>query len=244
MSRFDLETEEHAVEPQRRLELVATLLSEPRLWTEWLAQHPDRSEAFAETFRKVVRLEQVTAWETVVLLRQLGCEKKTTEQLGLMGAEELQRCSDYFGWVEGLVDLVERTPERREVVSRSWHLYRDVRGDLEECQRAMRAGAFSARELLALGEVEKAWLTAQLQIEGSVGDRSRELVQTNPFLELSPHLSRESLDRYLGRKQPRPGVATAERIGEHLSLCDECRLAYESRSDETVKGSPTSVSAA
>lgn len=229
MSGIESNTDEMSLAPQRSLDLVATLLSEPRLWTSWLAEHPDRSETFAEAFRRVVRLEQCTGWETEVLLRQLGCKTKTTKELARMGPGELQRCSSYFGWVEDLAALADVTRDRREIVSRAALLYRDVGGDLEECRTAMNAGRFSAAELLALGETERAWIAGQLEISGPIGESARRVQRTNPFVEDRPHLSNEKLDQYLGLREPELGPTIQRRIDDHLAICDECRSASEAR---------------
>jgi hypothetical protein len=229
MSGFEMKTDELAAMPQKSLNLVAALISEPRLWTSWLQEHPDRSELFAETFRHVVRLEQDTGWETSVLLRQLGCQTKTTDELGRMEARELQQCCDYFAWVETLVVLPVEVAQRRQVVSRAAMLFRDVRGDIEECKRAMEAGDFSGFELLKLGEIDRAWAACQLQIEGPIGERERLLQKTNPFAALHPHLSEERLDQYLDPEDERMSHLMRARIADHLVICNECEEACKAR---------------
>lgn len=229
MSHFEPDTKESMVAPQESLDLVAALLSEPRRWTEWLSKHPQRSELFAETFRFVVRLEQATRWETEVVLEQLGCRTKTTEELGRMDERQLQRCCEYFEWVESLVSLLAGTDDRRQIVSGAALLYLDSAGNLETCKQALEAGEFSAGELLALGEIESAWAVSRLHLEAPVGERSRLIARTNPFVRERPHLSVERLDQFIDLDDRLMDSVMRARIADHLDLCSECHEVYESR---------------
>ena len=242
MSHFEPDTKESMAAPQESLDMVAALLSEPRRWTEWLSQHPQRSELFAETFRFVVRLEQATRWETNVLLTQLGCRTKTTDELGKMDERQLQRCCEYFGWVESLVLLLSGIDERRQIVSGAALLYLDSSGGLDACKQALEAGDFSAGELMALGEVESAWAVSRLHLDAPAGDRARLVAQTNPFARERPHLSVERLDQFGDLSDRHMDSVMRTRIADHLDLCSECHEVYESR--RVVRESNPSLSVA
>lgn len=228
MSHLEPETSESILAPQESLDMVATLLSQPRHWNEWLSQYPERSDLFAETFRFVVRLEQATCWEIEVVLSELGCRTKTTDQLGRMEERQLESCCEYFAWVESLVSQLSGIDERRQVVSGAALLFRDAQGDLGACRHALGAGEFSGSELLALGEVERAWEISRLRLESPIGGRARAVRDFNPFAVERPHLSDERLDRYIEGDRHLDSVM-CNRIAEHLDLCSECKQAYEAR---------------
>lgn len=241
MSGATNDTQEQRLPSQAGLDMVASLISEPNRWNDWLSQHPDRWPLFFDNFRQIVRLEFATGWKTRTVLTELGCQIETTEELGEMEDEELETCLEYFKWVESLTEYLDTTAERRRILSEASLLFRDTQGDLSECKRSMMAGTFPGVELLKLGEIEKAWETARLQIGGTIGDRARMLRDTNPFVRSRPHLSDERLDDYL---DPNGGIGKEMRgrISRHLKQCTECRNACEAR--EAACGPRRAVSAA
>jgi hypothetical protein len=212
--------------------MVASLISEPTRWNDWLSQHPDRWDLFLKCFRQVVKLEIATAWPTQTVLTELGCHVQTTDELGKMEEEELMLCLEYFKWAGGMTDLLEDHRERREILSGASLLFRDGRGDLDDCKQSMKVGDFPAEELLKLGEVEKAWDTARLYLGGKIGDRARMLRDTNSLIEPQPHLSEERLDLYLDSEGGIEGEMR-KRITRHLEHCTECRNACEARRTHT-----------
>jgi hypothetical protein len=145
-----------------------------------------------------------------------------------MEEEELKICLEYFQWVGKLADLLESHDERRQILSGASLLFKDSRGDLPNCKQSFKAGTVPAEELMKLGEIEKAWATARLHLEGKIGDRERMLRDVNFFYEPRPHLSRDRLDLYL---DPRGGIEgdIRRRIQSHLEHCTECRTACEER---------------
>jgi hypothetical protein len=214
--------------------MLAALISEPRLWTEWLAQHPDRSDAFAAAFRQVARLEHLTQWPTETLLVELGCGK-TQAEASEMTALDLEQCCSYFDWVEDLVGLADVVFERRRIVSGAARIYRGTHGDMARVEEIMSAGDFPAIESLNIGEVENAWTAARQQLQNRIGDRARNVAENNPFSAPRPHLRQHRIDQY---RDPRSGMSQPmrDRITAHLKICDECREIVEGGSDPGASG--------
>lgn len=223
------ESREHRLPSQAGLDLVASLIREPKRWEDWLTLVPDRWDLFLKVFRQAISLELATGWETQTLLTELGCQIRTTDELGNMDEAQLQRCSEYFSWVESLTELLPSIAERRRVVSGAAMLFRDSAGELERCVACTESGAFSAFELLKLGEIDKAWLYARINLDGPIGDRTRLVRERNPFAKRTPHLSDERLDRFLDPVSDLDAMMR-ERIARHLELCTECRDARDARS--------------
>jgi hypothetical protein len=216
------------IPPQAGLDMVAALVREPRRWSDWLSGHPDRSELFADIFGQATLLANATKWEMHTLLTELGCRVQTTAELGEMEEAVLRRCRDYFSLVRELAELLPETDERREIVSGAALLFYDSDGDFERCRESLKAGPFSATELIELGELDKAWSLSRLNLAGPVGDRARLLEEKNPFSKPRPHLSEERLDQYLAPA----GILAPEmraRIRAHLELCPACCDAFHER---------------
>ena len=240
LSRRTNDSQEHRLPSQASLDMVASLISEPARWNDWLSRHPDRWHLFLENFRHAVRLEFATSWTTRTVLTELGCQVRTTDELGKMEDDELERCRDYFEWVETLTDLLGTVDERRRVLSGASLLFRDCKGSIAECKLSLSAGDFPGIELLKLGEIEKAWTAARLHLDGPIGERVRTQMATNPFSRPRPHLSGDRLDRYL---DPAGGLDAEmrERIRRHLENCTQCRSACEAREATCWPQRPASV---
>jgi len=126
--------------------------------------------------------------------------------------------------------LLPTVGRSRRTVSGAALLFRNRGGDLAGCRRSLEsASTFAGIELLKLGEIDKAWATARLHLDGPIGERARLARETNPFATARPHLGNKQLDRCLGRDGDKLGREVCTRIARHLELCGQCREACEAR---------------
>lgn len=212
--------------PQGSLGLVGELLSQPRYWSKWLSEDPTRSELLAETFGCVVRLEQQTGWPSTTLLRELGCQKRAAEELRDMRLDEVELCRNYFGWIEELVALVDRTAEQRRIVVGAARLFRDLHADLIACRGAMEAGDFTPIDFLRLGEIDRAWQVCRAQL-GRTGQGARTSDPLSPGTD--PHLRSKRIDRFLDGDSEAMSYAMHRRLARHIAVCPRCAQAVEER---------------
>jgi hypothetical protein len=223
--------------PPRVFADVGVLLSRPERWHEWLSQHPDRAELFAEAFKCVVRLEAHTGWPVRKVLEELGCDTKTEDQLAALTEERLGTCSAYMRWVESLLNELDRKIDKRLAVSSAARFFVAANQELETCKTLMSRGPFPATDYLRLGEVAQAWDTAVRFLDGRQGERAQRAYEANPYMDAtSPHLSPKRL-AMLARPDAEQllGPRIADRMHEHLELCPACKVASRGALDSAAR---------
>ena len=202
------------------LNQVGVLLSQPKLWGRWLADHPDRGPLFKEIFSCLVRLRSETGWSDDQILERLGCDTKSEEELSSLTKEHLETCLGYMLWVESLVKLHDVPVDKREIVEEAASFFAAAKRDLSRVEKAMRKGAFTAEEYLELGEIKQAWELARAQLIDSGGEVLA--AAERDALHLSPKrlevLASPDADELLG-----PRVARRMRV--HLGHCTSCEAA-------------------
>jgi hypothetical protein len=206
---------------------VGALLARPSLWGDWLAQHPERAELFKDAFSCVVRLRSHTGWSEDGVLKALGCDTKTEHELSELTEERLRSCLEYMLWVESLLGPHDLALDKRLIVKGATRFFVAADRNLGRIELLMEQGDFAPSKYLALGEVAEAWNSAFRLLEGTAGERARQLHEENPFIdEDTPHMSPMRLEMLI-----RPDAAellggrVEKRMREHLELCHVCAAA-------------------
>ena len=158
-----------------------------------------------------------TNWDVDELLGQLGCRSRAPHELQEMSAIQLRRCNDYFHWVEHLCQLVDRPVERRRIVVEAAHIFRKSGRDLLRSRSAMNEGRMSSIGYLELGEIDKAFQTAECAVMGQ------------PIENVVVHLRGRRIDRYLDENDSAMSPAMRDRISRHLVTCRACSDAARQR---------------
>jgi hypothetical protein len=204
---------------------VGALLAQPNLWSDWLAQHPDKAKLlFKDAFSCVVRLRSHTGWSEDEVLEALGCDTKTEAELSQLTEERLRSCLEYMLWVESLLGPSDLALDKRLIVRGATRFFVAANRDLDWVKTQMEQGDFSPANYLALGEVSEAWASAFRRLVGPAGDRARRLHEENPFVdEDTPHMSTMRL-KMLTRPDAAEllGMRVEKRMREHLDLCHVC----------------------
>jgi hypothetical protein len=226
--------------PPRVFSQVGVLLSRPDLWGGWLDGRPDRAGLFKDAFSCVVRISSHTGWLAEAVLKRLGCETKTEEQLSELTESRLRSCLEYMLWVESLLVDLDLAIDKRLTVQGAARFFVIAERDLARVEAAMEEGDFSAAEYLRIGEVAAAWECAVRFLPGAVADRVRRVRAENPLIDDStPHMSPMRLEM-LNRENASQllGDRVEARMREHLDLCHVCagslRRAGSLRTDDRL----------
>jgi hypothetical protein len=206
------------IEAETELNLIATAISDPASLDEGLGEGEPRTGLVLRQARATVqRVADQTRWPVEELLDRLGCRQRQPGELAALAASQVERCGEYFEWVEQLAELVDRPPERRRVVIAAARLYRRAGFDLRLADRAMATGRFSATSYLELGEIDSGFLRAERKLE------------RRPSPEVRVHLRPKRIDRYLDPNDSSISPCTRDRIAVHLITCRGCAEAVRLR---------------
>lgn len=210
---------------------VGSLLWRRELWLSWLEENPGEANLLARAYSCLVRLSSHTGWTEDRVLKRLGCDTDSDEELRKLATERLGLCSLYFEWVESLLLELDLASDKRLIVSGAARFFAAAEEELDLCKTIMRTGTFSPLEYLRLGEIAQSWQCAIRGLPGHRGNRARETQQKNPFIdESTPHLSPKRLDM-LDRESSQAllGVRIEKRVRKHLNHCPTCEEAYGRR---------------
>jgi hypothetical protein len=202
---------------ERDLGIIGELISEPDRWSDWISEDETRVALLERAGASVRRMAAQTDWSVDELLEKLGCRSRESHKIQEMSAAQLRRCNDYFHWIETLCRLVDRTAERRRIVIDAAHFFRRADRDLLRSRAAISAGQLSPIEYLKLGEIDKAFQTAESALTGK------------PIDDAVVHLRARRIDRYLDENDSTISPAMRERIGRHLVTCRRCSEAARLR---------------
>lgn len=216
---------------------VGSLLWRREFWLSWLEENPGEADLLARAYGRLVRLSSHTGWAEDQVLKRLGCDTSSDEELRKLATERLGLCSLYFKWVESLLGELDLASDKRLIVSGAARFFTAAEEDLDSCEAIMRAGSFSPMEYLRLGEIAQSWQCAIGGLPGHRGARARETQKQNPFIDQStPHLSPKRLDMLdLDNAHELLGLRTEERMRKHLKHCAACEEAYERRKISRVR---------
>lgn len=189
----------------------------------------------AQAYLLLGGLRELTKWDEQTLVKQLGCHRATKRS----AAATMKHSVDFLGWVVALCNFVDREVDRRDIVFGAVQLSSAIGGPLEDrvkaCTDATNAvvdGELSARELLKLGEIPKAWRQAALAVEAGPLRESAERVHalTKPLEEVvGSHINPRRL-RWLLEETPEREAMRTEKLGAtvalemdlHLENCTKC----------------------
>lgn len=158
-----------------------------------------------------------TGWQVDQLLQKLGCRMRGSERFAELNVAQVERCRNYFAWVERLTVMVDRASERRRVVAEAARLYRAADFDLRIASRSMSGGPFPATAYLELGEIDGAFAHAMARAE------------RKPLPEATVHLRPKRIDRYLDSGDTSISPWMREKIAVHLVTCKRCSEAVRLR---------------
>lgn len=182
--------------------------------------------------RRADRLALATGWERDQFLVCAGCSSAEKVVTGDPKINFLLACLSYLMWVEKILDKLDLPSDRRTAVVELDQLFRDSNKDLQTCKQAMQAkpqtGERSANELLKLGEVTRAFQVALAHTDTEHGQRAKRVLLDDPLYLSSPHVDSERIE--LAWTEPAVlGEEVAERIRDHVVLCESCTEAYAQR---------------
>lgn len=223
----DLEISSEGKSSPQAFSQVGALLARPALWADWLGRHPERADLFKDAFSCVVRLRSHTGWSEDEVLKGLGCDTRTEDELSELTEERLRNCLEYMLWVETLLDPHDLALDKRLIVRGAARFFVAAERNLVRVEALMDEGEFSPSKYLALGEVAQAWESALRMLDGPAGDRARRLRADNPFVdEDTPHLSLQRLEMLSDPSAAMLlGPRVVARMQEHVGLCHVCATA-------------------
>lgn len=186
-------------------------------------------------------LRGLTRWGDETLCAQLNCRlDRWTQAGGASGGDQaaLNHSLLFLTLVRDAAQQVDLVADRREVVNAAVELCHDSGGPVVKRAPRMRAaleqtptGDLKPFDLLALGEIGRAWRSAALNMElGPAYERAAAAMRlTGEVAAQTAHLSPERLMVLAGRN-PKDllGRNVSKRMAEHLLLCNKCSKLAES----------------
>jgi len=226
------------------LDLLAELARDPQLRQEWRGERsPELGKLFDDAFLLIGGLKHASAWEIETLLDELGCHRRSREELESLEAPDLEHCIAFLEW---LTDLERETPDvdvTCELLRTASRMYARLRRDVGEreslisCELIVNAPLGQAGDrdltpldLIRIGEVGPAFQFAATMAKGKLGDDARQLADENPFSRLSlVHVRPSIMDAILRFDVDSPTLSSERiaRLAEHIDGCDACRREYE-----------------
>jgi hypothetical protein len=206
-----------------------SVLLRPKLWSAWLAKHPDHADVLANGHGYLVVLTTHTQWDPERVLDRLGCDTDSEDRFLDLSEDQMKLCGEYFQWVAVLLSNLDLPSDKRLAVSGAARFFAAAEKNLDACKTIMRSGPFPPIEYLKLGEIAQSWQCAIRGLDSPRGQRARATEQRNPFVDAkTPHLSPKRLDMLaLQDSQHLLGANVEERILEHLDNCAICANAQE-----------------
>lgn len=235
MGDNQVKTAEHEGE-QPSLSQVGKLLLYDELLVKWAAVDPSRVPLFKQVYGCVGRLESETGWELEVLLQRLGCDTTREDFDEKLTPRRLAMCIEYMEWVEDVLAAFNLHFDKRLALKGASGFYKAAGEDLTLVKEIMSEGSAPAL-FLSLGEIAQAWRAASRSIEGPVGDRSRRLHDSNPFIDAdTPHISPQRLKMLRSEEAPELlGADMSERMRVHVADCPRCGEAWASLVDARAR---------
>jgi hypothetical protein len=223
------------------LDLLAELIRDRALRREWRDERePELGDLFDDALELFGGLRHASGWEIEVLLDELGCHRRTRDELEGLRAPDLHHCIGLLCWLD---DMAVSTPDvaaTRDVLREASRIYGKLvleigEGDsLVACQRATTAQLgkhvddiqVTALDLIAIGEIGPAFQFASVHLPGSIGESARELAPASldeePLVHIRPTVMRALLHT---RRRPHDQALSGERtlrLTNHLDRCRAC----------------------
>lgn len=219
------------------LDLLAELIRDRALRRDWLDERePEFSDLFDDAFLLFGGLRHASGWQIEVLLDELGCYRRTRDELEGLKAPDLQHCVAVLTWLD---NLARRTPDiaaTRDVLREASRVYGklmleiDERDSLLACEDALgvRLGTHAdenvtALDLIAIGEIGPAFQFAAVHLPGSIGESARGLVAETLDEEALVHIRPPVITALLhGQRHPQDQLLSGERTRRLISHKDHC----------------------
>lgn len=229
------------------LDLLAELIRDRALRRDWLDERePEFSDLFDDAFLLFGGLRHASGWQIEVLLDELGCYRRSRDELEGLKAPDLQHCVAVLNWLD---DLAGRTPDiaaTRDVLREASRVYGklmleiDERDSLLSCQEVLslhlgkRADRkVTALDLIAIGEIGPAFQFAAAHLPGSIGESARELAPEPLDEETLVHIRPPVIKALLhGQRHPHDQLLSGERtrrLTNHKDHCPACGAEFSAQ---------------
>ncbi len=229
------------------LDLLAELIRDRSLRREWQDEcGPEFGDLFDDAFLLFGGLRHASGWPIEVLLDELGCHRRTRDELRGLQPPDLRHCVAVLTWLD---DLAGRTPDvaaTRDGLREASRIYGKLmleigeRDSLSACQAALgarlskRAGEdVTALDLIAIGEIGPAFQFAAVHLPGSIGDLARELAPAALDEEALVHIRPPVMKALLhGQRHPEDQLLSGERtrrLTNHKDGCPACGAEFSAQ---------------